>query len=516
MDIALINVKENFVPVPPLGILYIGTLLKQHGYAVSVFDVNFKDAETLAKQLKRLNPMVIGFSVMTTNYKISQSINQRLQAELPNTYFCWGGIHPTVLPEKTIADNDLDFLVYGEGEYTMLEVLQRINKRKTTRGIDLGGVKGVYYYHHGDIVKNPHRPYIPDIDQLPFPDRTLIENFDAYLAPPGIIRLQFIKGTTPIMASRGCPYNCIFCAAHKIHGNTPRMRRPEKVIDEIEYLRDRHRIKGVMFWDDTFGISKKWIKSFCTEYIQRKPGVIWGCQTRADIAQHYEILSLMKQAGCIQVDIGVESGSNKILRVLNKGINEEIIKQSFKNLRELEINSFTTYIIGNPKETTRDIQMTYEMAKLAPRGGVSFLILSPFPGTRLFEMAQQQNWLVADYENYDERWANKESDQPVMTINRTAKEIVAIRNQLQNRFEVKNNLIILRSFLFAPKYLVIVLFIILMHPEYLFRALKKKKIKEWPESVYQTFNSMLQCSAQATVDARSKTIKPEIDIPIIF
>jgi radical SAM superfamily enzyme YgiQ (UPF0313 family) len=508
MDIALINIKENYIPVPPLGILYIGTLLKQHGYTLSVFDVNFKNADALVKRLKRLNPMVVGFSVMTTNYKITQLVNRSLQAELPHTYFCWGGIHPTVLPEKTMSDNDLDFLVYGEGEFTMLEVLQKTNRRKVTRGIDLEGVNGVYYYKHGNIVKNPPRPLISDIDQLPFPDRTLIENFNSYLAPPGIIRLQFIKGTTPVMASRGCPYSCIFCSSHKIHGNLPRVRRPEKVIDEIECLRDKHGIKGVMFWDDTFGISKKWVKSFCQEYIRRKPGVVWGCQTRANIVQHYEIIDMMKQAGCVQVDIGVESGSNKILRILKKGTNVDMIKQSFDNLKKLRINSFTTYIIGNPEETAEDIQMTYEIAKLAPRGGVSFLILSPFPGSRLFKMAKKNNWLVADYENFDERWTNKESDKPVMTINRAAKEIVSIRNQLQNRFEIKNILVILRSFLFTPKCLAILLFIALIHPEYLFRAIKKKKIKEWMESVYQNFNGKLQNHTWAREDASFSTTSP--------
>jgi radical SAM superfamily enzyme YgiQ (UPF0313 family) len=370
--------------------------------------------------------------------------------------------------------------------------LERIDQPKQGRGINLAGVNGVYYYDNGQIIKNDPRALIEDIDRLPIPDRSLIENFNAYLAPPGIIRLQFMKGTTPVMASRGCPYSCIFCASHKIHGKRARIRTPEKVIDELIYLNETYGVRGVMFWDDTFGISKKWIRAYCREYLRRKPDVIWGCQTRANIAQDFEVLATMKQAGCVQIDIGVESGSDKVLKALNKGTTTEMIRKSFKNLNDLKMNSFTTYIIGNPEETEEDIEMTYNIAKQAPRGGVSFLILSPLPGTRLFELAQQNNWLVHDYHSFDERWTTKESDQPVMAINQSTDQIVAIRNQLQNRFELKNNLMILRSFFLSPKFLIILVFIVISNPGYLFRAMKKRKIKDWMENTYQAFNARLQ------------------------
>ena len=238
MKIVLVHIKENFTPVPPVGLLYIGTILKQKGYDVWVFDINVKEQESVKKEIKAINPDIVGFGVMTTSYSIAKEFNKELKEEIPDAYYFWGGVHATALPEETMRDNNLDFLIYGEG-LTLAEVCKKLegkSKDSNKRGADLAGVDGVYYAHNGKIKKNPPRCLIKDLDSVPIPDRTLLKNFKWYLSPPGILRGKFYYGITTIYASRGCPYQCIFCASKIIHGTTIRRRSVDNVIEEIKFL----------------------------------------------------------------------------------------------------------------------------------------------------------------------------------------------------------------------------------------------------------------------------------------
>lgn len=495
--IVLLNIKENFTPVPPLGILYIGTFLKENGHEAWVYDVNSKKEEEILQEIKKRNPDIIGLTSMTTNYDITKKFNKRLRKVCPYAYYCWGGIHATALPIDTMEENKLDFLIYGEGEETILDVCNRIKekKRNKKRGINLQNVKGVYYYHEGKIIRNLPRPFIEDLDSLPFPDRTLLKNFKAYLAPPGLIRLQYHKSTTSMFTSRGCCYNCIFCASKLVLGRKIRKRSPKNIIDEMRYLNKTFGITGINFFDDTFGTDKGWVKKFCEEFKKSKLDMIWCCQTRVNIAQDLETLCLIKDAGCMQVDIGCESGSDKILKVLKKGITTKMILKSFHNLKKLKIASFCTFIVGSPGETKEDIKKTAELAKKAPHGGVSFLILVPYPGSPLYKMAKEQDWFVEKNVKFDERWTNKESDIPVMEASFKAKELVKIRTQLENKFFLRNNLTIALSFLKDPRYFFKILRIILTNPTYMSSALKKRKLKDYLENIYQKLNEDLQNEA---------------------
>src|SRR3989344_3156461 len=147
MKVVLVHVKENFTPVPPSGLLYVGTMLKGDGHDVRIFDVNIKEKEAIIKKIKEIDPDVIGFSAMTTSYSITRDFNEELKKEVPFAYYCWGGVHATAMPLETIKENDLDFLVYGEGELTMAEVCKKIRQKKTAKeqGINLERISGVYY-----------------------------------------------------------------------------------------------------------------------------------------------------------------------------------------------------------------------------------------------------------------------------------------------------------------------------------------------------------------------------------
>jgi anaerobic magnesium-protoporphyrin IX monomethyl ester cyclase len=508
MKIVFIHVKENFTPVPPSGLLYVGTMLKRDGHDVRIFDVNIKEREGIIKKIKEIDPDVIGFSAMTTSYSITRDFNKELKKEVPYAYYCWGGVHATAMPIETIKDNALDFLVYGEGELTMAEVCRKIKGKKSDfgrgacpepgRGVNLQGINGVYYVENGEVKKNPARAFIEDLDSLLIPDRSLLANFKWYLSPPGILRGRFRYGITTMYASRGCPYQCIFCASKIIHGSAIRRRSVDNVLREMEYLKNNFGVTGIYFNDDTFAADARWLEEFCNKLKSGNLKMIWGCQTRANIAQSLDILEMMKKAGCCQVDIGCESGSDKVLENLKKGITSAMILKSFENLRALRMTTFATFILGNPGETMDDVARTREVAKMAP-GGASFLILVPYPGSPLFKMALDNKWFLNQNNIvFDERWTNKQSDSPVMQASFKAEDLVKIRAKLQNEFFFRNNIPTILAFLKSPVFLYRALMTIAGHPLFIIdsikKAVKKRKMTDFLEDIYQKFNEDLRQS----------------------
>jgi anaerobic magnesium-protoporphyrin IX monomethyl ester cyclase len=498
MKIVLVHLKENFTPLPPLGILYVGTMLKKEGHEVSVFDENIKESKVLLQIIKEIDPDVVGFSAMTTSYTITRKFNEQLKLAVPSAYYCWGGVHASALPIETIEENNLDFLVYGEGEFTMTDVCKVIKGKKTNaekRGFDLKGIPGVYYVNENKIVKNPARPAIEDLDSVPIPDRSLLRNFEWYLFPPGILRGKFYHGITIMYATRGCSYKCIFCASRIVHGEHVRIRSVQNVIEEMEYLKKDFGVTGIYFHDDTFATDIGWLKELCDTIKKKKLNMIWGCQTRANIAQDIDVLRIMKDAGCVQVDIGCESGSDKILKNLRKGISRKMIVESFKNLKKLKMETFATFIVGNPGETMEDIKKTEEVAKMAP-GAVSFLILVPYPGSPLYKMALEHNWFIDSNVIFDERWTNKQSNIPVMQASFKAKELVKIRASLQNKFFLRNNLPTIIAFLKSPFFLYKAVEMVFLHPFFVaksfIKAIRKRKSMDFLEDLYQKFNERLK------------------------
>ena len=498
VKVVLIHVKENFTPVPPTGLLYVGTMLKKEGHEVRIFDANTKEKEEIIRKIKEIAPDIVGFSAMTTSYSITKDFNKELKKEVPHAYYCWGGVHATALPVETMKENGLDFLVYGEGELTMAEICRRIKNKKNNdeQGVSLGGINGVYYLENGEIKNNPPCAFIEDLDFLPIPDRSLLENFKWYLSPPGILRGRFRYGITTMYTSRGCPYQCIFCASRIVHGSSIRRRSVDNVLEEMIYLKNSFGVTGIYFNDDTFATDIKWLEEFCGRFKKESLNMVWGCQTRANIAQSLDILKMMKKAGCCQVDIGCESGSDKILQNLKKGITADMILKSFANLKALKMTTFATFILGNPGETMEDVKKTEIVAKKAP-GGASFLILVPYPGSPLFKMALDNKWFLNQNKIvFDERWTNKQSDSPVMQASFKAEDLVKIRARLQNDFFFRNNISTILAFLKSPSFFCKAIMTIGGHPLFIMnsvkKAVKKRKMMDFLEDIYQKFNEDLR------------------------
>ena len=313
-----------------------------------------------------------------------------------------------------------------------------------------------------------------------------------YISPPGIIRGHFLKGITTFYTSRGCPFNCIFCCSHRTAGRKFRQRSVQNVLEEIRHLVYDFKIRGLYFNDDTFCLDKVWLADFCQMLRKEKFRLIWGCQTRANLAS-LDMFRMMKAAGCVQVDIGAESGSEKVLKNLKKGITPQDIENAFKFAKEAALKTFATFILGSPGETMEDVRKTEELSKKIS-SGVSFLILVPYPGSELFKMAKENSWFSEPELVFSEDWANKQSEHPVMEINFRKEELLNIRARLQNMVFIKNNLNIILPFLTHPAYLWKILIALLKHPASLlmiYKAVCERKTASILENVYQSFNAQL-------------------------
>ena len=437
MRVTLINaqVLDGNNVVPPLGLMYVAAVLEKAGHAVQIYDADPEYQATIISEIKDFNPDLIGLSFLTVGYQRAFNFLKIMKAAMPDKKYCSGGVHTSVKPKETLEAFDLDFIVVGEGEDTMIEVCERLGSGK-----DLTNVNGVMYRKDGEIVVNEGREMIKDLDTIPFPARHLID-MKPYLKPPGIIRGHADSNQTTIVTSRGCPFQCIYCGSHNIFGRKTRRRSVKNVVDEIEHLHKNFGITGIYYCDDTFTLSPKWVKEYCEELKKRKLDIKWAGQSRVDQTD-INLMKLMKESGLVQLDFGVESGSEKILKVLGKGgagDRKSQIKQSFKLCKELDIRTLATFIIGSPEETKEDIDESFQVAKDIDADYTAFYFLTPYPGTAIYEMAIEKGWLDPNIP-FSEIWAHRQPELPLMAITFGKEELRDIRRKMQNAFFRKNYL----------------------------------------------------------------------------
>lgn len=386
----------------PLGIASLAAFLRHRNHIPRILDLAMedKDPEEICKEFK---PDYIGFSVTTPLYGKACAIAKKLKANFPKSKIIFGGPHSSVDIEGVLKQNFVDFVVFGEGELTLAEL---VDSRP------LSDIKGLSYKSNGKVIKNPARELIKDLDGLPMPAYDLL-SIDRYPNHPLSIR----RPNASIITSRGCPFGCPYCNK-SIFGRTFRKMSYKKVVDQMQHLVDKYGIKEFQIVDDVFTLDTKRIWDICSEILKRRLKIKWmtpnGVRTEG---LELDTLKIMKRSGCHYLYIGIESGSPRILERINKGITTEGIRRSVQLINKTGIKVGAFFMIGLPDETEEDIRKTIDFAKSLPLDSVKFGILVPLPGTEVFEEFSKKGFIKNfDYSSY---FWHKE---PVFETNLLSKE----------------------------------------------------------------------------------------------
>jgi|TARA_B100001971_G_scaffold209641_1_gene233598 radical SAM superfamily enzyme YgiQ (UPF0313 family) len=417
---------------PPLGLMYVAAAAERAGHVVQFMDVDPTVIDVI-ERVRTFAPDLVGLSFLTTEFDKAQHLSYELKKTFPSLILCCGGVHTTLDTENVLRTFDVDFCIVGEGENTFLEVCDNFEKR-----LPYDHVKGVWLLKEGLMVKNPLRELIDDLDSLPFPARHLIDYSNIYLTFPGCIKGKYTPSSTAIMAGRGCAFNCNYCAAQKLLGRNYRLRSPDNVVKEIIHLQRVYDIKGILFQDSTLTTKKKWIMSLCEEIIRRNVKFVWSCNTRVNTVDA-EMVRQMKKAGCIQMEYGIESGSPKILKILNKRISHEQAINAFRTTESAGIRTGASFMLGNPDEEISDIQMTFDLAKKLNASYTIFFFTIPYPGTELWEIARKRE-MIPENVSFGTDWNIRAAENPIMNTNISADQLRYYRSKFQNYFFLRNYL----------------------------------------------------------------------------
>ncbi|MDR4508715.1 MAG: B12-binding domain-containing radical SAM protein [Candidatus Brocadiaceae bacterium] len=479
----------------PFGITYLGAVLLRNNHNVKLFDVYPEDnMRVIIEELEdSFPPDLIGFSVMTTNFFRTRNFAFMLKEKFPRAKFCAGGIHATVRPEETIEKIGLDFVVIGEGENVLTKVCDAIEQKK-----DFRGISGVAFKEGGKFFMNRELDIVEDLDTLPFPARELLPT-SRYLVPPGYIRSHFLKRVLSVITSRGCPARCTFCNSSSIFHRQIRRRSTGNVMKEIQYLVNHFDIDGIYFHDETFTMKSEWVQNICREL---KPlGLPWGCQTRVNLVND-ELLEIMRDAGCLQIDFGIESASARVLKSIKKAQTPEQIRKALDLTKKHGIKSFASFMVGLPGETEEDLMENVKFLEKTKPDFTYFNLFTPFPGTEAAEIAIKEGKLPADYFSRDYDMLLETA--PLVNLSAMPMDtVIHYHRKLRNMVFLKNYLGVV-----TKKNLSMILEAIgnfLLSPSVMFRSIiKLLKTKNTEEFVFSIFSHYQQWQSKKNIHNLSK------------
>ncbi len=390
MKVLLINPPYPFEesPTPPFGIMSLAAFIREKGIEVSIEDYIIAPytRERAKRVVEDFRPDIIGATGVTMNIKRSLEILEDYKAVAPMSFTVLGGPHVTFDAEDILGRNPfVDGVVRGEGELTLLELTESLGRKE-----DLSGILGMSYRSGGSIVHNQTRPFIEDINILPYPARDLVE-LNKYKAMGFPINM---------VTSRGCPHKCIFCVGSKMVGRKVRYFDVKRVVDEFEML-SKMGFNQINIVDDLFTSHKNRCIAICDEIVKRGIEHPWTAFARVDTVSK-DLLTAMKKAGCSMLCFGIESGNQEILDTIKKKITLEKCRQAVDLCNETGIAPMASYILGLPGETAETIRTTMDFARsLTPHYG--YHILAPFPGTEVREMCDLYGLriLTSDWDRYD-------------------------------------------------------------------------------------------------------------------
>ena len=371
--------------MPPLNELYVATHARSQGLDVEFLDAQFERSRF--EEYERDDYREVGAVVLmssTQSFRSDAELLKHIKSRNPAVKGILFGSHPTFMPEVCLSAEAVDFVVRREPEATMAELLGAV-----LGGGDGFGLQGtVHRSPDGSVMINPARPFM-EMDDLPIPDRSLLPRGIDYFNPV-VKRMPYATMQT----SRGCPGKCIFCTAPEFYGKRIRCRSPENVLEELRVIKSQG-YREVFFRDETFTAYKSRNHEICEAMVSERLGLPWIANGRADMIDK-ETLVLMRKAGCHLIKFGVETSSDEILANYHKGTTAEQAEQAFRWAREAGLDTHAHIIFGGPGESEETIRQTIDFAKKIKASTASFGILTPYPGTRLFEQVAKEHPEISD------------------------------------------------------------------------------------------------------------------------
>jgi len=378
-------------PFIPLGLAYLGAVGQKAGHEVNVIDCQAERLtyDMFRQRISQVNPDIIGVTATTLLYKSAMQLINIAKEVHPRAITMLGGSHGTFWDENALKEYpSLDMVVRREGELTFTELLDRL-ENKCSFADSLGIT---FRQKDGTIIRTEDRPLIQDLDSLPFPAHDLL--------PLDVLK-RMGKVLFPLITSRGCVYWCDFCSTVRMFGRGYRMRSPKNVVEEMQLIHDKYDINQVTFYDDAFTVNRDRVLKICEELHARKLDMIWDCGTRVDMVDR-ELLKTMRDAGCIAVWLGVESGSEAILGVMNKKIKLDQTRLAYKTAHDVGLMTIANVVLGFPGETEQTARETIRFVKELNPDDVGFYVATPYPGTPMYDQVKKNDWLrVTDFDKYD-------------------------------------------------------------------------------------------------------------------
>ena len=398
MLLSLPGYGESDTGLFPLGIGYLVAVLKQSHEVKAYHYQKIREArKEIPEHIASFKPDLVGFTCNTFNRGFVRETIKLIRTINKNIKIAAGGVHPSFLYQQILRQYDADVVIIGEGEYTLLELCDAAEKNNPLKNI-----KGIAYKENNEVILNQPRQIVNNLDDLPMPDYSYGQSFMEQS------KMGFI------ITSRGCPVRCTFCSTSSYWGQKIRMNSASRVVDEMEMLISRFKVNKIFFHDDTFNLGSNRVKAICEEIINRGIKADWGCSCRVTNVSE-DMIALMVEAGCRHICWGVESGSEEILKKIDKKISLSQIKNAFEISKKfsdvMSTGSFT--MVGNPGESNRTIQDTVNLLNIISMTDRPIpSILYVLPGTLLYENLKRDGYIR------DEDWLKYDSV-PVYTLEKS-------------------------------------------------------------------------------------------------
>ena len=416
--------------------MYLASIAESCGFEAIIRD--YSQGGNFEADLKDIKPNYLVANIATPTFKSDMMAVQLAKEIVPSICTIVKGAPFLTYNTNTIYENPfIDYVIMGEAELTLEDILD---------GVPDNEILGICYRENFQPVKNDKRPFIDNLDILPFPARHLVDN--SIYRRPDNGKVQAV-----IKVARGCPFHCFFCLATPVSGAKVRTRSPENIVAELKVCVEKYNIKNFLFWSDIFNFDREWTLELCQKIIESGLKITWSSNTRADTMDD-EMAKMMYKSGCRLVSIGVESGSQKMLDNIGKKITLDDIRNTVKILKKNKIKIYNYFVIGLPWETEETVEETIKFAIELDSNFISFYTATPLPGTKYFAYAML-NKLVEG--NLDFRSAYYE---PVVRSEHLSKErIFELHKQAVKRFYLRPRFIIktllsLRSFAEVKNYFI--------------------------------------------------------------